>query len=284
MHARAVALISAVLLASCWPAGADAADSSASDAATPTHEQHRTFYIRGDVGIASYDLGAIGGADVVENGGSFISQSFGDAPFIGAGAGWQLSKHLRVDFTGEYRAKTDVKATDYLEETRTAPDVFIIASTAYSGEHSAFVGLANVYLDLFTVHGITPYVGAGIGFAHNRFSGFTGLSTGSSEDLLTGDIRNQTTNSVAGDSSKTTFAWALMAGASLDISEHAKLDLGYRYLNLGSEIAATTGIIDCVCGSVGSPLTASDLGSHEFRIGIRFELDRRDSLPHEPLK
>jgi opacity protein-like surface antigen len=29
------------------------------------------------------------------------------------------------------------------------------------------------------------------------------------------------------------FAWALMAGVAYDLTTHAKLDLGYHYLNLG---------------------------------------------------
>lgn len=282
MHAKAVFTGLVTLIAFAIPAaGADLGETASEP---PVVAQERSFYIRGDIGIASYDTGGFHQADVEDRGGSFLSQSIGDAPYIGAGFGWQLTKHFRVDFTGEYRASADVKAVDYLEERLTAPDGTVTASTTYEGEHSAFVGLANLYIDLFTVHGITPYVGGGIGFAHNRMKDFTTNSTGSFEEDLTGDIRSETTNGVGGDASKTNFAWALMAGASYDLSPNAKLDLGYRYLNLGGDIAATTGLLNCVCGTVGSPLRATDLDAHEFRIGIRWELGGPERDTHTPLK
>lgn len=282
MHAKDVLASFAAFLFLISPAAA--ADIGDMPAEAPTVAHERSFYIRGDIGIASYGTGGFHQDDVEDRGGSFISHSISDAPYIGAGFGWQLTKHFRVDFTGEYRASADVKAVDYLQETLTAPDGVVTASTTYEGEHSAFVGMANLYVDLFTVRGFTPYVGGGIGFAHNRMKDFTTISTGSFEDATTGDIRSETTNGIAGDSNKTNFAWALMAGTSYDLSPNAKLDLGYRYLNLGGDIAATTDLINCVCGTIGSPLKAADLDAHEFRIGIRWELGGPERATHDPLK
>jgi len=62
-----------------------------------------------------------------------------------------------------------------------------------------------------------------------------------------------------------------MAGLSVSVDPQAKLDLGYRYLDLGSDVSASTGLIECVCGVVGSPLEANDLSVHELRIGLRWE-------------
>ena len=61
------------------------------------------------------------------------------------------------------------------------------------------------------------------------------------------------------------FAWALMAGVAYDLTTHAKLDRGYRYLNLGK----VTGVSSALGGPVSSPNT----NSHEVRVGIRYVID-----------
>ena len=52
------------------------------------------------------------------------------------------------------------------------------------------------------------------------------------------------------------FAFAVMAGIAIDISKNAKLDLGYRYLNMGKW---------------GNSKTAAT--SHDFRMGFRYAID-----------
>ena len=52
------------------------------------------------------------------------------------------------------------------------------------------------------------------------------------------------------------FAWALMAGAAYDIYDHTKLEIGYRYLNLGRISGVST-----------------TLNSQEVRAGIRYMID-----------
>ncbi len=232
-----------------------------------------TLYVRADLGVASYDASSFSQADLLDRGGSFIEESFDQSVFVGAGLGWRLSQHLRLDLTGEYRVGADVRAVDHVEEVLSSPDGLITASTVYEGEHTAFVGLANLYVDLVKWQGFTPYIGGGIGVAHNRLKDFTTLSNGSFEDFATGDIRRETTTGEAGNGGKTSFAWALMAGTSYDLSADTKLDLGYRYLHLGNDVAATTSLIECHCGTVGEPLKVSGLDSHEFRIGIRWEFN-----------
>ncbi len=243
----------------------------------------RAFYIRGDFGYADHRLGAFIQEDVIFNGGGFVSQDFGDAPYVGAGVGVRLARWLRVDLTGEYRFSSDVDAVDHLDLTLANPDGHFSSSTAYSGEYTAFVGLANVYIDLPQWHVLTPYVGAGAGFARNRFSGFNTTSTGSFEDFATGHIDHEVTTGFASSKASTSFAWALMAGTAIDLDLNTKVDFGYRYVNLGSDLAVSTEIISCHCGTIGSPLTGSDLDSHELRVGLRYEFSRGDYVP-VPLK
>jgi opacity protein-like surface antigen len=241
----------------------------------------RPDYLRLDLGFAWQDVDAFSQEGLLRNGGRFTTEDFGDSFIAGAGVGWRLSPAIRFDVTGEYRFNADVDAQDYLRVTTVATDVE--ASTAYSGKYSAIVALANLYIDLPKIHEtITPYVGAGIGVAHNRFSRFDTLTTGTFTDLGTGATSDISNEGFARSKNATGFAWALMAGASIDLDEHRKIDIGYRFLDLGGDISATTSLIECLCGAVGGPLEVSDLYSHEFRIGLRWQFD--EPREHLPLK
>lgn len=263
---------------------AHAADLGVEPAIETVQPAERAFYVRGDFGYAFNKIGGFSQPEVLDNGGSFVSSDVGHAPYIGAGIGWRFTNWLRFDLTGEYRFSADATAQDYLQTNLHGPDGQLTASTKYSGEFTSIVGLANVYFDLPEWHGITPYVGGGIGFARNTFSDFATSSHGTFLDFSTSKLTTQDTTGFANDKSEISFAWALMAGLSIDVSSRAKLDLGYRYVNLGGKIAISSNIINCVCGTVASPLTGDDLESHEIRVGLRFELGSADEQRYEPLK
>ena len=259
------------------PAAVWAADLATSvPAYGPSYEipaqSQRRFYVRGDVGIAQFALGKLSQAELGENGGEFVSRSIGDAVTIGTGFGWQINDRVRLDVTGEYRSTAQIKALDNLTGELSAPnpDGTLQSNTLYQGQLSSYVGLLNGYWDMFRFRGFTPYVGAGIGLAVNKVSGMTTMSTATFTDALTGDVTTQIHAGYAKSHSQTNLAWALMAGTSYDLSTNAKLDIGYRYLNLGSGTTASSGFIDCTCGTVGSPLKMADIDAHELRIGIRW--------------
>jgi opacity protein-like surface antigen len=244
----------------------------------------RHFYVRGDVGVGQHSLGSFSQAELGANGGGFISQSVGDTVIVGAGIGLQLDRRFRVDLTGEYRSSADVKALDSLTATLADPAGSLQANTLYQGNLSAYVGMLNGYVDLFNWRGFTPYVGAGVGFARIAMNDFTTTSSATFTETATGMQINQLSNGVAGSETKTNLAWSLMVGTSYDLSQNAKLDLGYRYLNMGRGFAATSGLIDCVCGPSAGPLKISDLESHEFRIGVRWSLGEQPNRWHSSLK
>lgn len=265
-------------LAALSPVAASAADptgprgKAAYGAYQPLPPANGNVYVRGDTGIGRNTFGGISQEELAANGGSFISQSIGDAVIVGGGVGVQINQRFRLDLTGEYRSTAQIKAMDNITAEITGPDGSLQANTVYQGNLASYVGLLNGYADLFNWRGFTPYVGAGVGFAHHRMSGFTTASSATFIDAVTGAQTVQLSNGTARPNSQTNFAWALMAGTSYDLSSTAKLDLGYRYINLGSGISTMTGLIDCTCGTTGQPLKLSDLDSHEFRIGIRWSL------------
>jgi len=152
--------------------------------------------------------------------------------------------------------------------------------------------LTNAYVDLGTWYGVTPFVGAGAGVARIQQNGsvtYTNASDGSpySADLvLPSTVANPTflqgpalttalnpqPNINYGTQNwnryyttvKYNFAWALMAGASYNLTENAALELGYRYVNFGSY----TGI-----NSTTGATFSKNLSSQEIRIGVRYLVD-----------
>ena len=236
---------------------------------------HRSFYVRGDLGVGRNYFAGLSQEELATNGGSFISKSIGDTVIVGAGLGMQINNRFRLDLTGEYRSTAQIKAMDNVTAQIVGPDGALQANTVYQGNLSSYVGLLNGYLDLFNWRGFTPYVGAGVGFAHHMMSDFTTASSATFTDAATGAQVVQLSNGTARPQSQTNLAWALMAGTSYDLGSNAKLDIGYRYINLGSGVSTMTGLIDCRCGTVGQPLKLSDLDAHEFRVGVRWSLGER---------
>lgn len=245
----------------------------------PVIDDTTGYYLRGDVGLGVLSLGKLSQQELSNNGGTFLSKSVGDTPYLSIGAGVKLTSWLRTDVTGEYRGAVHLGGYDNLSLANPARTVTLQANTLYSGQYSSAVGLFNLYGDLGTWNKITPYVGAGAGVAYNRMSGFTDSSIGAF--TVNGTTTTTPTSGVLGDKAKLRFAWALMAGASYDLSDNAKLDIGYRYLNLGSGVATSTGAINCSCGSVGSPLQVHSLHANEIRIGIRWLFEQATKpAPH----
>ncbi len=81
--------------------------------------------------------------------------------------------------------------------------------------------MLNVYKDLGNFNRFVPYIGAGIGLAIHDVDEvyFTG-----NPNLL---------NRIEGERD-VSFAWSLMAGVGYQISDRAILDVGYRYIDMGS--------------------------------------------------
>ena len=155
------------------------------------------------------------------------------------GFGYQFNSWFRADFTEEYRGGSSFQSLEVLNEPNIVGGNTSIQQYAdfYRANISSWVSLFNGYVDLGTWSGITPYVGAGVGFAYNTLSGFTD----------TGYAYTNGVNSASGgyfnDAGKWNFAWALMAGLSFDVTQNLKLDLGYRYLDYGK---FTSGTVNCL--------------------------------------
>jgi hypothetical protein len=99
--------------------------------------------------------------------------------------------------------------------------------------------------------GVSPYVGAGVGFAKLGVSGanayqLAGVAPPAAiVDSVTGATYAFNYGKVL-SKNYYNMAWALMAGFGYDINANAKLDIGYRYLNAGTygALSPVTGIGD----------------------------------------
>lgn len=246
------------------------------------------WYLRGDVGVGEMDSDRFKYTDNPA-GLTFRSKNFDSPIFGGIGIGYQVNSWLRFDVTGEYRGKTGFQTHDSYQNAGIGCGGFYgqpagAVTCTNSGQNlnrgsvSSLVLMANAYLDLGTWYGLTPFIGGGVGVTQNRVSGV--VDTGYTQNVVTattipaiapiGQTGTSPTFGSAANGNKTNFAWALMAGVGYDVTQNLKLELSYRYLNLGK---MTTGTYACAggCGTTYA-LEARNLDSHDFRFGMRWML------------
>ncbi len=242
------------------------------------------WYLRGDIGLAYQNMKP----EIVDS--RFTPTSVGvhefsmsNPGFLGAGAGYQFNNWLRADITGEYRLEAHYRFEDkYCFGDNGGVPVALVGvgcsvGPAFSGQNgrnfytgriSSLVFLANGYVDLGTWSGFTPFLGGGVGFAQHKFSNLidTGISDNFNLGAYTGTSGASPTRFP--DKTKTNFAWALMAGVGYDLSQNAKLEFGYRYLNMGKGSQS----LSCGGSTCGDAMNYKDIDAHEFKVGLRWLL------------
>lgn len=218
------------------------------------------WYLRGDIGFSNQEVDKLDNelydtADSVDN----LHKDFTGAPFVAGGVGYRFNKWFRVDATGEYRSKSEFNGADLytIRGTGTFPDV-------YTAKKSEYVGLVNAYVDLGSWHGISPFVGAGVGGANVEISAFTdaGVGTDGFSDAF----------AFGKDHDEWNFAWAAYAGVGVDVTENFTVELAYRYLDLGD---AESGDLIAYDGTnnVNNPMQFEDLSSHDVKLGFRYQFN-----------
>ncbi|KIU26617.1 opacity protein [Methylobacterium radiotolerans] len=221
------------------------------------------FYLRGDIGFSnqrverlSNSLDALG---TIEK----INLGFAGAPLAGIGAGYQFNRWFRADVTGEYRSAA---AFTGLERYRDATLPLGYGTDEYTATKRDLVVLANGYVDLGTYYGITPFLGAGLGVASSTIANFKDTN------VVTQGV------AYAKSGTKANLAWALHAGLGYDVTPAFKIELAYRYLNLGD---AKTGTVYTYAGQCGSceALTFKNVESHDVKLGLRWLLAAPAPVP-----
>ncbi|MBV8850558.1 MAG: porin family protein [Methylobacteriaceae bacterium] len=250
------------------------------------------WYIRGDLDFARENAPVLT-ADLGSTARNLLRNNIA----AGGGFGYQFNNWIRTDVTAEFRRqKTTFNGTDVIACPYTIAGVsdangnpvgiaglFNNCGSRQTASLQRMVGLVNGYVDLGNWWHIAPYVGAGVGISYTRLNGavnYYNLSDGSPYDVTTsypngfppiwinsppvpvGHInwdRTITSRQVA-------LAWALMAGVAYDLTPHAKIDVGYRYLNMGrlNGVASVMG---------GTSSNSSNTTAQEVRVGLRYVID-----------
>jgi opacity protein-like surface antigen len=231
-------------------------------AEAPSVEIGGSWYLRGDVGVGAYQNGKISYPDLAPGTYQFLGDAWDGAAFAGLGVGYQLNNWFRFDVTGEYRTSGSFSTRDSYTYTNAVGNP-TNGTNLFRGNFSAAVFLANAYIDLGTWGGFTPFVGVGVGAAYKSFHGFT--DQGLQYDTVT-RITGASTGSLT-DSDSTSLAWALMAGVGYNVTQNFKVELGYRYLNLGE---GKLGRINCICGTSAPGFKIKDIESHDIKLGMRW--------------
>lgn len=192
------------------------------------------WYLRGDVGYRMNKVDEVTNAGVP----SAVTDSDLDKSWVlGVGVGYKLD-WFRTDLTVDYGTKSKFSGDSRIQDSD------------FTGKIDSVTGLVNIYGDLGTWFGLTPYVGVGAGFAHLQAANFQVASSGGPDADSTGSWN---------------FAWAYMAGISYKIFGNSHVDFGYRHVNMGD---VTTGL-----DTFGNQLTFKKMAADEFKLGFRYVLD-----------
>lgn len=232
------------------------------------------WYIRGDIG---YSISASSGADPYRTyfGGAYGSHAWDMARIdsdwsASIGFGYRFNDWLRTDFTADRFTGTFTGKTSDPFSCAGPADTTTGCASNDRASFTAYSLMANAYADLGTVVGITPYVGAGAGVTFMNWGDLTnsvycvnGTATCSSSAVTS--VTHTGINSAR-------FTWALMAGASYDVTDNLKFDLGYRYRKISGGDMFQFDSASQSAGATGAQGRDKGLSSHEIRVGLRYEL------------
>lgn len=215
------------------------------------------WYLRGDIGMSNQRVKSLynvlyDSVDRVDT----VHKEFDSAPIFGLGIGYQFNHWLRADLTGEYRGGS----------TFHGYDIVTVGGNTYTDEYRAikseWLVLANVYADLGTWGGFTPFVGFGVGGSRNTITSFIDVCN----TCPGGSVAHGPT------ATKTNFAWAVHAGLGYKITNNVTIEFAYRYVSLGD---ALSGDLQTYLGgnNVNNPMHFRDITSHDFKVGVRWMFD-----------
>jgi opacity protein-like surface antigen len=221
---RTVFLSTTALIAA--PALAAAADLAVK---APPVAEYRPWYIEIEGGGAAFqpihaDPGVFEGCPPQNcAGGSYTERlDVAGGPVIGGRFGYQFSPVFRADLSLQWMSATIAGHIDFNStlinnacNPATSPGNCSLNATKWA---SALVGLVNGYFDFASTGHWRPYLTAGIGAAGDHLS----------SNCVSCDF------GVRGAARTTTqFAWDVGVGARIDVFSDLKLDVAYRFYDLG---------------------------------------------------
>ena len=228
LTSRAALALAATML---WPLAAQAADYDPPVVVEEAPEYVPVevgsgWYLRGDLGYninkSPYDFTLFG----VDSRSTRINGSIG--------AGYHFTDYFRGDLNFGFISNDKFDATSGTE--------------VVSAKSNIWSGIANAYVDLGTIAGFTPYVGAGAGllYASHRVS----------------DVDPAVPLNFGSSDTQYALAYTLNAGVAYQVAQNTSIDVGYQYLS-----APSLEYVDVPTRSM-----RKGLDFHQVRVGLRYDL------------
>jgi opacity protein-like surface antigen len=270
LNAPAVAIVMATMIS-----GAAHAADAAPEIKTPevSVKEARGWYVRGDVGYAvksnhhTPDIRAYDPTSGDYSSSNFDSSRFDGNDFSGdLGVGYQFNDLIRADITGDlFGGDFDGRFASALPCAGGAAGTG--CSTKGSSSFRAGSLMLNGYVDLGTVAGFTPYLGAGVGATRVNWNSVD--ATSACADGAIGCSGAGSSGVRYPGQSDWRMTYALMAGVSYDISANMKVDLGYRYSHVAGGDMFGYSSADAAAGANGTMGRDGGIARHEIRLGLR---------------
>ncbi|GAB1583213.1 outer membrane protein [Phyllobacterium phragmitis] len=227
------------------------------------------WYLRGDIGH-SFDSETEGHYRVLDSG-SYFERDYDSIELRGntdfsIGAGYRFNRYLRADATLAYWNRDVFGSTAF-------SDVLFFDDTS---KISAWELMANAYVDIATWGKITPYIGGGLGFTRVKYGTLKNRAF-----CYEPSICGNSYEADHGGLSSTRFTWALMAGATVDITANTKLDIGYRYSHIKGGKAFGWDAFDQAAGATGPQGYDDGFDVHQVRVGLRYEFGGPQSAMYQ---
>lgn len=237
------------------------------------------WYLRGDV---SYVFATRASGDFTYRTYDPVTASYSDQVFTtgrlrndfsaGVGFGYRFTDWLRADATVDMFHPRFEGTTTSAAPCLDPAIVPALAGTGCRSEDSARARalsfMANGYVDLGTFVGITPYIGAGVGFTQLQWGQLTNNTYCVGAACPAGLIATST----HAEAKHWAFTYAAMAGFAYDISKNVKLDLGYRFRRIAGGPMFNWDAFSTAAGATGVQGRHPAFSTHEFKVGIRYEL------------
>lgn len=180
----------------------------------------------------------------------------GDALFAGIGAGMQFTPIFRGDIVYTWRGDYHLDETDS-------------AGTRFKSKSFSNSVMVNGYLD-YPMDGVIPYLGFGLGWAETQMASLSATSSLSVNPLVAPGTPPST--AVAPGGSSDNFAWQIMVGAGIPVSQGVIFDVFYRYFD-GGPLRTNSGAV--LIGTTAAGTFAGVEGSlhaNELGVSVRFSL------------
>ena len=222
------------------------------------------WYIRGDLGYSGWIDGGDPRYNYIDFFGAEQSTDFDDTRFskpfsYGFGMGYQFNDYLRTDLTADF-FNSSVDGESQIGSNCPFGGGGGSCSLTHDTGFDAIMVMANGYIDLGTYAGLTPYIGGGVGATNIQWDDVKTRAT--CGGAACGTITNPGEESWR-------FTYALMAGASYDLTNRIKLDVGYRYSDVDGGKMAGFNSAEKALGASGTKVHDEGFQRHEIRAGVR---------------